>query len=422
MVFQSWTDPLFSKAAIEHLGYFEKVSYLLMGIGRETGMQHEYASLFPRSPEMQEFVAEYLVVFVKLCEKVVSFNRKSRLSQFTGSIISSFDDEFLPFKQKMGVWAGLIDHKAKILIAQAQTRSEATAVRTSRALEWLVGSRNNHYRDRLALALAELSPHQRKYDSTWRRQRKKGLSEWIREETLYRQWRISQASHDNPSVQQCLVIHGKLGSGKTVLMANIVGDLYCLDTEPGQTNLSSSASNMQTAVATFFCQHDNEQALDSDTIIRSISHQLLRSSAADPEKLADDLESPGANSSEMASLLKRHLRADCVYFVVIDAIDELHSEDALDLLLFLCAFSFLQPEMRLCVSCRSSAAATTSSLIEKSGLPLAVSISVHSSTTRDGELERFVDQEIERRASTRPMAPELLNLVREALVGGAQGM
>lgn len=56
---------------------------------------------------------------------------------------------------------------------------------------------------------------------------------------------------------------GKLGSGKSILLANIVDDL------------NTHAEKDNTIVAYFFCRHDIPESLKAQTIISSLARQLL---------------------------------------------------------------------------------------------------------------------------------------------------
>ena len=73
----------------------------------------------------------------------------------------------------------------------------------------------------------------------------------------YQKWKDSPDS-------STLVFTGKLGSGKSVLLANIVGDL------------NFSTGKERPLVAYFFCRHDVQESLQARTILGSLARQLLR--------------------------------------------------------------------------------------------------------------------------------------------------
>jgi Cdc6-like AAA superfamily ATPase len=94
------------------------------------------------------------------------------------------------------------------------------------------------------------------YETTWKQTRKIGNTTLFSKTVRYQSWRARQDS--------CTLIYtGKLGSGKSVLLANIVDDL----------NVYVQDKNF--TVAYFFCRHDIAQSLKAGTILGSLVRQLL---------------------------------------------------------------------------------------------------------------------------------------------------
>jgi predicted transcriptional regulator len=95
------------------------------------------------------------------------------------------------------------------------------------------------------------------HETTWTESRKLGKATWFQETPEYQNWKTSAQS-------STLFCRGKLGSGKSVVLAQIVGDLVVEPTTGPCT------------VAFFFCRHDIRDGLLADTVIRSLARQLLR--------------------------------------------------------------------------------------------------------------------------------------------------
>ncbi|EFX00151.1 nacht domain containing protein [Grosmannia clavigera kw1407] len=143
-----------------------------------------------------------------------------------------------------------------------------------------------------------------KYQSTWREIRKVGSTTLLDSMPKYQQWK-------NRSDSCTLLCTGKLGSGKSVLLANMVDDL----------NLH--AKEAKCPVVYFFSRHDNSESLKATTIIGSIARQFLHSIAdlsevegtIDTSVSVPDLES-------IFALLKHAISPDFKAYVVLDGLDE----------------------------------------------------------------------------------------------------
>ncbi len=120
--------------------------------------------------------------------------------------------------------------------------------------------------------------------------------------------RIGKPITDSSCTFVCL---GKLGSGKSVLMANIVDDLHL------------HAESVKHPVAYFFCRYDSSESLNPRTVIGSLARQLLRR-ISDLTTVQDLVEKTTLvlDSEEILCILRRALPPQFRAYFVLDGLDE----------------------------------------------------------------------------------------------------
>ncbi|KAI7788245.1 hypothetical protein LA080_012312 [Diaporthe eres] len=163
--------------ATNYMNYFEKLSTLFMRLGTSWALHEDFAQLFPRSEILQAYFCEYLIVLMKLCNKVVVFGRKNIGAQLFSSIGSSFDSEFGTIQKELDQWGCLIQQQSQLL-----------------AMKIATGAENSRFYDLKQRTLRRLSPHQQDFETRWRRQRKKGTCEWIFNTPSFTDWKFMQTS------------------------------------------------------------------------------------------------------------------------------------------------------------------------------------------------------------------------------------
>lgn len=183
-------------------------------------ISQDFVQHFPASQELQLFLAEYLIRIVRLCHKVLLFTKKSPASLLATSLFSSFDAEFTPLQQELDQWGLLIKEKFNSLVAKSTLDGQATGAKLGKSLTRLVSNKSKqHIRlERQQRLLDRLAPDQERFESIWRRERKRGSATWIINTTAYQTWRSSDPGF-------VLRVTGSLGSGKTVALANFVADI-----------------------------------------------------------------------------------------------------------------------------------------------------------------------------------------------------
>ncbi|KAM0323944.1 hypothetical protein ACHAQA_008525 [Verticillium albo-atrum] len=406
--------------AIGHLTFFDKVSALFMRIGKMVTAQTNLVQLFPSCHELHGFLCEYLIVIVNLCHKVVTFMNQSYTSKIWSSLTTSFDREFTTFEGDLQGWAALINNQWKVLLTQSQQRMErqgSSALSITKSIHRSF-SKKSAYDNQLQIisAIRQLSPHQDEFTNTWRRERKKGSCRWLFEEPSYVEW-----SSRKSLVPPLIWIWGHLGSGKTVLMANVVANLTETATASPASGLSQGSPRPY--IASFFCQYHNKKSLQPDTIIKSILFQFL-ANLESTGKLRNPRQlqrlSWDTNSAIQCAL--EVLPRQEHYFVVLDAMDECKPEDFVELIQSMQKLRQVLT-FHMCFSTRSRGTAQHMHVVQAMQTPPVNVIDISmTNTARLQELSDFVSAEIERRQHIRDLDPQLQSLVQEALVAGAQGM
>lgn len=377
--------------------YLEKLSMLFMTVGRSAPRFERMALLYPKSRDLQSSLSEYFIVVVQMCHDVVNFTRKSKLQKISASV---YDSNFTKYQADLESWGRAIKDEVDFLVSK-KIHEEAEA--------------NSHLRD-VAARLFKTSSHQQKllarqrvlefcsdYDPTtvWKQIRKAGNTIFFRQSAEYQNWK-------ERAISGTLIYTGKLGSGKSVLLANIVDDLHMHD--PGDKVL----------VSFFFCRYDMPETLKAQNIIGSISRQIL-SQVADIAKSAIFLEgSEGLERSKrLVGILQSAIPSASRVFAVIDGIDELDETEREKLLQKLLE---LQDTFALliCISHRQDA--NNPMKVDPEQLSSVRAASMPENTA---EIESYIENELEKRVRSNKLIVgdlALLLEIKEALVKGSQGM
>lgn len=214
----------------------------------------------------------------------------------------------------------------------------------------------------------------------------------------YHAWKVRAGS--------CILVYrGKLGSGKSVLLANIVDDLnlYFQSTEH--------------SVAYFFYRYNISKSLKACTVISSLARQLLRliPDLTIVEELIDKTTSI-VESEEILSILKCALPPDLKASFILDGLDECDDLQAGILIEYL---RKLQDAFALyiCVLMRLEADDAS-----RSSLELFAEHSTIAIPDGNPDIAGFVNAELERCIESRKLTigtPTLILEIEDALLQGA---
>ncbi|KAK7697028.1 hypothetical protein SLS64_013984 [Diaporthe eres] len=321
---------------------------------------------------------------MRLCRKAVLFSNKSLAGQLWSSLGASFDSEFKPLQEEMDKWGLMIQLKTQQLATASMVDADKF--------------RRRNYKQR---TLHLLSPNQPQHITTWRRHRKKGDCKWIYQTAAYKSW----IAEDKSST---LCVSGKLGSGKTVMMANIVAQI-----------------NMHQTCAFFFCTFKDQDSLKATAVLGSIAFHLLDSIPGDDStwdvlSRQDDTVSRVLTSAEIINLLTNLLPEHAKYVLVLDGLEDCPNDEITEVIHGIRRL-MARRIVLLCYSARSGSMFQRLT-VEKLAAKISISL---DEEMHDEEIKAYITEEIARRKQTSQpglFSDELVELVKQQLLAGAQGM
>lgn len=370
--------------------YIDKLSSLFMEIGRAAPRYQAIALLYPRSKKLQSYLSEYFISVVGLCHYLFKFGHKSTVMQFTSSLS---DSHLKNFQTELDRWANSI--KEEMYLAEFQESSGSRAL----IIDFFKSSsrRQDHATRMQVLDFCSKYDH----ETAWKQTRKAGNSSFYARSMDYQEWRDSSHS-------RTLMYTGKLGSGKSVMLANIVDDLHLF------------TKKEQYPVAYFFCKHDVMESLQARTIIGSLVRQLLRT-IPDLGALSMYCEDTNANctTETLLELLFKGFPSHRKVYLVLDGLDECNLEEKKVLIQ---AVRKIQDRLQvlLCASFREE---------PNNGLQLItgrlLNARVVSLPDDNPDIEAFIEADLERCLAQRLLTigdPTLILEIQDALLKGSQGM
>ncbi|KAF2800530.1 hypothetical protein K505DRAFT_292564 [Melanomma pulvis-pyrius CBS 109.77] len=294
-----WSLVRMSLLSIVNLStYIDKLSSLFMDVGRSAPHYQAIALLYPQSTKLQSHLTEYFIVVVGLCRYLFKFGQKSTVQQFASSLS---DAHLKAFQTDLDKWANSI--KEQMDVNEAQESSGVRAL--TRKMFNSASSQQKHAINMRVLDFCSTYDH----EIAWKQIRKAGNTSFHTKQAEYLEWR--DGSHP------CTLLYtGKLGSGKSVLLANIVDDL------------SLSTEKERPLVAYLFCRHDVPESLQARTIIGSLARQLLRTVAdlGVPAKSCENTHTTG-DIEKVLEMLFQGFSSNTKAYFVIDGLDECDDEE-----------------------------------------------------------------------------------------------
>ncbi|KAI9763674.1 MAG: hypothetical protein M1839_006322, partial [Geoglossum umbratile] len=377
--------------------YLEKLSTLLMTVGCSAPRYQMMALLYSPSKNIQSYLSEYFIVVVRLCYQVLKFTKKSTFGQFASTLS---DSDIKIYQLELDRWANTIKEEANLLIAkkideEAQENFQFRAL--SSKYSESVSLRRKMKTNLRVLDLCSIYD----YETTWKQTRKIGSATLFNQNAEYQDWKSRADS--------CTLIYtGKLGSGKSVLLANIVDDI----------NLHVQSKSH--VVAYFFCQHDIPESLKARTIFGSLARQLLRP-IPDLAMVAEILDktTSALDFERIFTLLQRVLPPDCKAHFILDGLDEC---DYAERKMLIQQLRKLQETFTL-VLCVSIRLGSEDALIFSSEQFIAARIT--SIPDENSDIETFIEAELANCIESKELEigdPRLILKIQDALLEGSQGM
>ncbi|KAM7198032.1 hypothetical protein V8F33_005299 [Rhypophila sp. PSN 637] len=377
---------------VNYSSYMDKLSTLLMVAGRSAPRYQKMALLYTRSRILQSSLSEHFIVIVQLCHHMLKTATRTKISQ----MVSSLSDLALKgYETDLLRWATAVKEEADLLLSE-NIDEQGTRVKLLLKL-----SESEAYRQKLKIHCQILdSCSKYDYETTWKELRKVGNTGLLRATPKYASWKSELSS-------STLLWRGKLGAGKSVLMANIVDDL----------NLHVTGSSLP--VAYFFCRHDIAESLKARTVIGSFTRQVLRSLPGLATQDSLDGTIPNIDCDRILSLLRNALPSSFRAYFVLDGLDECPKKERQTILTHL---QTLQQRFGLLVC--------LSSRIDASSAPWLIpsmTIKSHMVTIPDDnpDISYFIRSQLEYSIKTEALKvgdPAIVFEIEDALLQGSQGM
>ncbi|KAL9074784.1 MAG: hypothetical protein Q9157_004274 [Trypethelium eluteriae] len=384
-----------SVAIAAHGKYLERISMFIMQIGRSAPRYQSMALLYSHSKSLQSSLTEYYIIVVHLCRRLLRLTQNSLLKNF----VSTLDDSNLnTFRSQLEQWEKIIKEEVNLLMAK-----DVHGMRQMRSFTARNGE-SNLRRRKLSTKLRVLnSCSMYDHETTWKQIRKLGSTTLYRERVEYEKWKCQP----NSSALMCA---GKLGSGKSVLLADIVGDL------------SMPTQGKNTPVAFFFCRHDIKESLKAQTVIGSLARQLLRH-ISDLGEVAEYLDEnlPSLDVENLFDLLSRFVSPASKAYFVLDGLDECKTNERTVLMKYLCELQ-KHFDFHLCISLRLEPGNLDTLDAQKQRFLNTNMILIPEDNP---EIEQFIESELECRIKSGKLNlgdPSLSLEIYDALVGRSQGM
>lgn len=171
----------------------------------------------------------------------------------TSTFRITFDEEFSEFEHQLAHLAKLMIDRVGALTMQMTLDSSRTITNTSK-----LHALGREFESKRAELLKDLCPFHDRFDQRQRHEQKKEAVNWIFENEHYIKWK------ECPGSSAC-ILSGKIGSGRAVMAAKIV------------SSLKAFTSSDSSVVAGFMCRANDPSSPKYETIMGSITYQLVRS-------------------------------------------------------------------------------------------------------------------------------------------------
>ncbi|KAK5991306.1 Ankyrin repeat and KH domain-containing protein mask [Cladobotryum mycophilum] len=373
--------------------FLDKISSILMMIGCSAPLHENMALLFPHSKNLWPYILEYCTIVVKLCHHLLAFTGKGLVQQLAMSVK---DMELDLYQSELKKWSKLIDREASVLMCSTLLKQKSDLDTLTRL------SKKTRHQERLQTYQRILDAFS-KYDfqTTFNEIRKMGNTSLFLQMTEYISWKTRLGC-------RTLLCLGKLGSGKSVWMANVIDDL----------RLHEDSANYP--IAYFFCRHDIAESLKAHTIVSSLTRQLLRPNSdfnGVEEIIAQ--EGPVLHFHGILKVLRKSLSTDFKAYVILDGLDDCHDVEKRKVVEQLRELQRIFP---ICVFMSSRQKADFAPNLDLELLGTYGTIMIPNNNP---DIEAFIDEKLERCIESGKLAignPTIILEIQSALIQGSQGM
>ncbi|KAJ5970321.1 uncharacterized protein N7479_000239 [Penicillium vulpinum] len=308
--------------------YFDKVTSMIMAIGRSCPTYQQFGHLYPGCAGLQRGLCDYYATIVQLCIKIIEISKRTAVTQVLSSIFNPFEAEFKRFLDQLDEAVKDIQLQLSFASKKANADSQDLLKRESHSNSAFRRYTSSFYKDSrseyakaqelrmdiLKRQAAELRSSVRDnlssidYDKPWKqasRQRVPSTAEWLQQEQSFLHWKDGWDT-------EILWCSGTMGVGKTVLMSNAVVQLH-------------ASLGPRDILSYYFCSADYAASLSARNIFGCLARQLLNAQIeiADNDSLRRLYkDSRDLNAAETIDFLLTNLKGDNKYYIILDGLDE----------------------------------------------------------------------------------------------------
>ena len=198
----------------------DQLSTFFMQLGQAAPRYQQMASIWPRSKTLQTYLIEYFIVVTQLCHHIFKICNQPLLKQ----LMTTMQGPLSSFQSKLAIWANAIRDEMHIQTSQL---IKAEAEESKQLRESSVSLMTLFRKKQARISKQQFLDRISKYDyrTPWKQIRKCGNTKLLRTNQEYAQW----LAMDDAAI---LSLTGKLGAGKSVVLANMVDDIILT---PSQT-------------------------------------------------------------------------------------------------------------------------------------------------------------------------------------------
>jgi ankyrin repeat domain-containing protein 50 len=385
---------------VNHSSYVERLSNTLMAVGRSAPRYQTMALVYPESKVLQTAMMEYCLVVVRLCHELLTYAKKSAIGQFASALT---DADLKQYQLKLEQWGNDIQEEVNTLLAvtiENEARNNAKLrLQSDKSVE-LAKTQLARKAKLSTLDACSTYDHQ----TSWKQIRKLGSSTILTSTAEYKKWKYQTKS-------STLVCTGKLGSGKSVLLANIIDDILLDDQVRSNTLVS------------FFCRYNNIESLKARTIVGSLARQLLCQLPDHKFHGAVSVEVGAVlDLDEIVTLLQLALPSSFRAYIILDGLDECDNSEK-DIVISQLRTIQEKIEILVCISFRDEP--NTDFLLDSSSLyELSNTITI-SMPEENPDIESFLDSSLKQYIKSKKLMlgdPTLILEIRDSILQRAQGM
>ncbi|RBA12849.1 hypothetical protein FPRO05_14071 [Fusarium proliferatum] len=411
--------------AVNYTSYFESLSALFMELGNQCPRFAEYQALYMTSTRLQKALCDFHASIIRCCKHVVEAIQRPWQKQLRVAFFQSFEQEFEPDASDIRRMGKNVEDEINLAKAQADRQDQmvqkkervAASKQRSRLGKFIPKveseldtikelqmqrSTRRSIKERHRL-LEFLSSHD--YVTPFREARKKhqySTAEWIITTPEFVRWYEGTGS-------VLLWCSGKIGSGKTILCANVINHVLV-------------EKDRDDHVVFFFLQYDNSDSLTAEVILRAIIRQSV-----DATTLPEQIEHQSRELDQKhfvplqgwAFLLRQRIENSGKFFIFIDGLDECSATERRALLDVLSSLATDTLGLRIFITSRDSV------FVDLKGRFSHMEHALMTPVNLAPDIRIYVEASLQERMRNEDLVlgdPCLLNHIRDTLTRHADGI